>query len=187
MPPMSPASPSVSSPKAKAKPTKYQQIAAIEKFVRTLATTVPAFFCRENPISRSMNPACMNITTMPATITHIVLRPTDVSPVVLSTPPLLLIAESTVSAIAIAGSARAISSPAPTAGSSLSAVVRLMRPPRLDAAFIDGDARRPPAQRLCPVVERSAGAVRHDEARHPPTGAANDSHPSVIDSARERS
>ena len=52
-------------------------IAAIEKFVRIFATIVPAFFCREKPISRSMNPACMNITTMPATITHIVLRPTE--------------------------------------------------------------------------------------------------------------
>jgi hypothetical protein len=62
---------------AKAKPTKYQHTAAIEKFVRIFATTVPAFFCREKPISRKANPACMNITTMPATITHIELKPTE--------------------------------------------------------------------------------------------------------------
>ena len=49
------------------------QIAAIEKFVRTFATIVPAFFWREKPISRNMKPHCMNITTMPATITHMVL------------------------------------------------------------------------------------------------------------------
>ena len=41
--------------------------------MRILATIVPAFFWREKPISRNMKPACMNITTMPATITHIVL------------------------------------------------------------------------------------------------------------------
>src|SRR5215213_8802475 len=66
-----------SEPNANAKPTKYQQIAAIEKFVRTFATTVPAFFWREKPISRNMKPACMNITTMAATITQRVLNPTE--------------------------------------------------------------------------------------------------------------
>src|SRR5689334_15761874 len=50
---------------------------AIEKFVRIFAMTVPAFFARENPISRNANPACMNITRMPATITHIELIPTE--------------------------------------------------------------------------------------------------------------
>ena len=45
-------------------------MAAIEKFVRIFATTVPAFLPREKPISRKAKPACMNITTMPATITH---------------------------------------------------------------------------------------------------------------------
>ena len=37
-------------------------IAAIEKFVRIFATTVPAFLPREKPISRNAKPACMNMT-----------------------------------------------------------------------------------------------------------------------------
>ena len=45
--------------------------------MRIFATTVPAFLPRENPISRNANPACMNITSAPATITHIVFIPTD--------------------------------------------------------------------------------------------------------------
>src|SRR5215210_7711868 len=48
-------------------------IAAIEKLVRILATPAPAFFAREKPISRKAKPACMNMTRMPATITHVVL------------------------------------------------------------------------------------------------------------------
>jgi hypothetical protein len=39
-------------PNAKAKPTDQYMSAAIEKFVRTFAITVPTFFPRENPISR---------------------------------------------------------------------------------------------------------------------------------------
>ena len=77
VPPMSPPMPPGSEPNANAKPTKYQQIAAIEKFVRTFATTVPAFFWREKPISRNMKPACMNMTTIAATMTHRVLNPTE--------------------------------------------------------------------------------------------------------------
>src|SRR3954454_14191167 len=50
---------------------------AIEKFVRIFAITVPAFFARENPISRNANPACMNITKQPATITQIELIPIE--------------------------------------------------------------------------------------------------------------
>src|SRR3954454_2920373 len=50
---------------------------AIEKFVRTFAMTVPAFLAREKPISRKANPACMNMTSTPATITHIELIPTE--------------------------------------------------------------------------------------------------------------
>jgi hypothetical protein len=45
-------------------------IAAIEKLTRILATMVPTFLPRENPISRKAKPACMNITKQPATITH---------------------------------------------------------------------------------------------------------------------
>src|SRR5688572_4589961 len=63
--------------KAKANPQIHQPSAAIEKFVRIFAITVPAFFPRENPISRKAKPACMNITSAPATITHMELMPTD--------------------------------------------------------------------------------------------------------------
>src|SRR3954469_12649198 len=51
-------------------------MAAIEKFARTFATTVPAFLPREKPISRNAKPACMNITSTPATITQVELMPT---------------------------------------------------------------------------------------------------------------
>src|SRR5919197_6277341 len=64
-------------PKAKANPQIHQPIAAIEKLVRIFATTVPAFLARENPISKKAKPACMNITSEPATITQMVLMPTE--------------------------------------------------------------------------------------------------------------
>src|SRR2546423_1461036 len=40
--------------------------------MRIFATPAPAFFMREKPISSRANPACMNITRMPATITQVV-------------------------------------------------------------------------------------------------------------------
>ena len=43
--------------------TAQYRCAAIEKFVRIFATTVPAFLPREKPISRNAKPACMNITS----------------------------------------------------------------------------------------------------------------------------
>ena len=52
-------------PNAKAKPTAQNTSAAIEKLIRIFATTVPAFFAREKPISRKANPACMNMTSTP--------------------------------------------------------------------------------------------------------------------------
>src|SRR5829696_6631422 len=52
-------------------------MAAIEKLSRILATTVPTFLPLEKPISRNANPACMNITRQPATITHIELIAAD--------------------------------------------------------------------------------------------------------------
>ena len=70
---------------------------AIEKFVRIFATTVPAFFARENPISRNAKPACMNTTSRAATITQIEL----IATLSASTP---LLAASSVSACATAGS-----------------------------------------------------------------------------------
>src|SRR3954466_1458462 len=70
--------------------------------------TVPAFFARENPISRNANPACMNITKQAATITQIELIPIE------SGMPFLL----------------------PTA-SIRSAKGRDMQPPWLDAPMVD--------------------------------------------------
>src|SRR5256885_4537125 len=40
--------------------------------MRIFATPAPAFFMREKPISSRANPACMNITRTPATITQVV-------------------------------------------------------------------------------------------------------------------
>ena len=96
-----------SPPKAKAKPTAQYRIAAIEKFVRILATTVPAFLPREKPISRKAKPACMNITKQPATITQSELMPTE------SGSPLP--AASNVSAMAAAGSTSRATRPKRTA------------------------------------------------------------------------
>src|SRR3954468_16620100 len=46
---------------------------AMERFVRILATTVPAFLARENPISRNAKPACMKNTSRAANTTQTVL------------------------------------------------------------------------------------------------------------------
>src|SRR5919204_272257 len=59
-------------PKPNANPTAQKTTAQMEKFITTLATTVPTFFCREKPISRKANPACMNMTRIAATTTHTV-------------------------------------------------------------------------------------------------------------------
>ena len=58
-------------PKASAKPIPHQAIDAIEKLARIFAIPVPAFFPRENPISRNAKPACMNITSTVATRIHV--------------------------------------------------------------------------------------------------------------------
>src|SRR4051812_13884546 len=76
-------------------------MAAIEKFARIFAITVPAFLPREKPISRNAKPACMNITRTPATITQVELMPT----VSASLPAP---AASKVSARAVPGSTRPI-------------------------------------------------------------------------------
>ena len=62
MEPMSGSPLATSPPKANANPHAHQASAAIPKLIRIFGTTVPAFFARENPISSSMNPACMNMT-----------------------------------------------------------------------------------------------------------------------------
>ena len=66
-------------PKASANPTAQYASEAIEKLVRILATPAPAFLARENPISNSAKPACMNITSTAATITQVVFRLETVS------------------------------------------------------------------------------------------------------------
>ena len=140
---MSPMMWPVAPPKAKAKPTAQYRSAAIEKFVRILATTVPAFLPREKPISRKAKPACMNMTKQPATITHIELIPTE------SGNPLP--AASKVSAMAAAGStSRATSAQSERHGPL--GYVR-MDPPGSSAPR--SLLRRPP-ERLSPGVERSA-------------------------------
>ena len=78
-PPSWPIKPPSGPPNANAKPQIHHPTAAIEKLVRIFATTVPAFFALENPISRNANPACMNITRQPARTTHMVLMPTELS------------------------------------------------------------------------------------------------------------
>src|SRR5690242_5091763 len=59
-------------PNAKAKPQAQYPRDAIERLVRILATTVPAFLAREKPISRKANPACMKKTRSAARTTHTV-------------------------------------------------------------------------------------------------------------------
>src|SRR4051794_13541940 len=51
----------------------------MDRFVRILATTVPAFFAREKPISRKAKPACMKKTSEAARITQMELIAEDIS------------------------------------------------------------------------------------------------------------
>src|ERR687886_1684704 len=53
-------------------------------FARIFATTLPTFFMREKPTSSIANPACMNSTSIAATITHMVSTATAISWVVAS-------------------------------------------------------------------------------------------------------
>src|ERR687890_334549 len=100
----------------------------MEKFVRILATTVPAFLPREKPISRNANPACMNITRQAATTSQSVLIAADCGngP---SLPSLLI-----VSASAVAGTTSAARAPS---GRARTNILRDMRPPEIgcDAEF----------------------------------------------------
>src|SRR5829696_2612448 len=125
---------------------------AMEKLVRIFATTVPAFFAREKPISRKAKPACMKITSRAATITQIELMATLCG----STP---LLAASSVSAWATAGSAT-VASAAP---SSAAPVLRVIVPPR--SGSIRGNARRWGGRGLCPGVEDSPSVVLHPVER----------------------
>src|SRR4051795_781202 len=68
----------------------------------TFATPAPAFFIREKPISSSRKPACMNITRMAATITHVV-----------STAEAVSVSVGPSAAAATAGGARATSEAPP--------------------------------------------------------------------------
>src|SRR3954447_23280675 len=86
-----------------AKPHAQYASDAIEKFISTFATPAPAFFIREKPISSSRKPACMNITRMAATITHVV-----------STAEATSVSVGPSAAPATAGSANAASDAPPT-------------------------------------------------------------------------
>src|SRR3954449_10119336 len=55
---------------------------AMERLVRILATTVPAFLAREKPISRNAKPACMKNTSRAASTTQVV----SIAALVLSVP-----------------------------------------------------------------------------------------------------
>src|SRR5215211_1485857 len=120
----------------------------MEKFVRIFATTVPAFFPRENPISRKANPACMNMTRHPATITQVELMPTESFNL-----PSIAAFRSFASASDVAGRSSKSSKPMP---SGTHTFLR-MRPPRLDTWRKCG---RGPRTFHCPGVERSAGRFR---------------------------
>src|SRR4051812_5085656 len=138
-------------PKAKAKPIAQYISAAIEKFVRIFATTVPAFFCRENPISNNAKPACMKITSRAATTTQMELIATESG----STP---LLAASSVSALAAAGRTMRASAPPRSALPSLLVVIA---PPRISGIV---EKLRPSAGRgHCPHVEDFRPPVRRDE------------------------
>src|SRR5215213_3954667 len=139
-------------PNASAKPTAQYASPAIEKFISTFATTVPAFLPREKPISRNANPACMNITSTPATITHIELIPTESGS--LPAP-----AASNVSADATVGSSMMATS-AITLAQMI--VVRFIFPPGLTdcGQSVPADARN-----LWPDGERSRVCFRHGPSR----------------------
>src|SRR3954447_727652 len=138
-------------PKASAKPIAQYISAAIEKLVRILATTVPAFFCREKPISRNAKPACMKITSRAATTTQIELIAT------LSGGTPLLRARG-VSAPAAVGTRMRASAPPRSALPSL--LVVIAPPRRIGIA----EEHRPDVGRgHCPRVEDLRPAVRRDE------------------------
>src|SRR3954470_552936 len=138
-------------------------MAAIEKFARIFAITVPAFLPREKPISRNAKPACMNMTSTPATITQVELMP------MLSG----MLFASQVSARAVPGSAitaRAATAPMPS-GHLLRATAPSVRlfigvfPPVEARLLAHGDqrprhGRRGPFQDLWTCVEDFARGVR---------------------------
>src|SRR3954471_18954877 len=140
-------------------------MAAIEKFARIFAITVPAFLPRLKPISRNAKPACMNMTRQAATITQVELMPTVSGS--LPAP-----AASNVSASAEPGSTSAAS----TASALMRTALFLATAPR-DRLFIGvfppvearlaahGDqrprqARRGPAMGLYPCVENLRRLIR---------------------------
>ena len=64
--PLSPSS-QPAPPNANAKPHAHHTIEPIEKLTTIFATPMPTFLPREKPISRNAKPACMNMTSAPAT------------------------------------------------------------------------------------------------------------------------
>src|SRR4051794_36736102 len=127
-------------------------MAAIEKLASTFAITVPAFLPREKPISRNAKPACMNITSTPATITHRVL----IATVCGSTPFWNAFSVSADAADGIA-SARAIA-PRPAAAPLATLIPRCISPPRKVPVTAPKPEPREAAL-LCPRVEDSRAGV----------------------------
>src|SRR3954468_21979275 len=140
-------------------------MAAIEKFARIFAMTVPAFLPRLKPISRNAKPACMNMTRQPATMTQVELIPT----VSASFPAP---AASNVSASAELGST---SAPRPPSALTRTALLLATAPrvrlfigvlPPLEARLeAHGDQRPPQARRgrakgLYPCVENLGRLIR---------------------------
>src|SRR5436190_1251215 len=139
---------------------------AIEKFVRIFATTVPAFFPRENPISRNAKPACMNITRQAATTTQIELMPTLSG----RTP---LLAASKVSAIAAAGAISEATKPSPRARTTDE---RLIDPPESSATRSLGRAGRTVFRRVS-KDRRGGFARRSKDVFRPPVVGTDDLRP----------
>ncbi len=113
--------------------------------------SVPAFLPREKPISRNAKPACMNITSTAATITHIELIPTEFTSVI----PVA----SNESAEATAGSSMMATS-AITLAQRI--VVRFIFPPGLTDC---GESAPANARDLWPDGERSRVRFRHGPSR----------------------
>src|SRR3954452_5064440 len=119
------------------------------KLTRIFAITVPAFLPREKPISRKANPACMNMTRMPATSTHTELMATSAG-----RWPATAFWSVSPSASAAAGAASSASSPAPTPVAQ--------RVLRIDPPLSNSIEEQSPHRRLrlhCPGVEDSLAGV----------------------------
>ena len=147
MKPESPAS-FAAPPKAIAKPQTHQTIDEIEKLTRILATIVPTFLPRVKPSSRNRKPACMNMTSTAATITHVVFS---------SSTTVSMVGASW--ARAADGMMSAASRPIPSPRASKE---RRMSPPAVEC---DPQCGGRAVRSLTPFVQRSRGLFRHPVER----------------------